>query len=263
MKNLFPIHKFNRSDVEYQILTDENQGELAKYMLNNHLKKLIITSDKDGIGWNQLFLPDLTGFDFIEELLVYWTNIKDIKGIHSCKNVKVLWLDNDDKTELDFSQFPKIEKLISWDRKGIDKIWDVGTIKDLTLAGIKKSDFKPGIALKTIERLRIIKTPLEDISFLAECEQLVFLELLEMSKIEDLDVIGRLKNIKHLRIEANKVKNFSFIRFLKNLEKCYLSSKVGVFNVEDFKDFKKIEKINLSGNPKIQEVNRFLQKSYF
>jgi len=262
MKNLFPTYKFNRSDVEYQMLTEDNQSKLAEYMWNNHLKKLIITSDKDGIGWNNLFLPDLTEFDFIGELLIYGTNIKDIKGIHSCKNVKVLWLDNDDRTELDFSLFPKIEKLISRERKGIDKVGDVKTIKDLTLAGLKRNGFKSGVALKTIERLRIIKTPLEDISFLAECEQLVSLELLEMRKIEDLDVVSRLKNLKHLRIESNRVIDFSFIRFLKNLEKCYLSSKIGVFNVEDFKDLKKIEKINLSGNRKIQQVNRFLQKAY-
>ncbi|TCC99682.1 leucine-rich repeat domain-containing protein [Pedobacter hiemivivus] len=263
MKNSFPTYKFTKFDMEYQILTDENQSKLAEYMLNNHLKKLIITSDKDGIGWNHSFLPDLTEFDFIEELLVYWTNIKNIKGIHSCKNVKVLWLDNDDKTELDFSLFPKIEKLVSWDRKGIDEIWAVKTIKDLTLAGLKSNYFKSGAALKTIERLRIIKTHLEDISFLAGCEQIVFLELLELSKMENLDGIGMLKNLKHLRIDANKVKDFSFIRFLKNLEKCYLSSKIGVFNVENFKDLKKIEKINLSGNQKVQEINRFLQKSYF
>src|SRR5690606_27949115 len=108
---------------EYQILTEENHTLLAGYMQSNGLKNLIIVSDEDGKGWNKDYLPSLKPFEFIEELLIYWTNIKDIKEVEVCINIKRLVLDNDDKTEIDFTKFQNLEELVSWERKKIDTVW--------------------------------------------------------------------------------------------------------------------------------------------
>ena len=213
-ENKFPIFRFTNSDIEYQVITEENSTSLARYMQKNDLKKLIITSSENGPGWNGSTLPDLSDFVFLEELLIHWTNIKNIDGIHSCKNLKVLWLDNDDATSIEFSNFPYLEKFISWERKKIKNIWNVSTIKELTLAGLRKDNFTYGEAFKSIEKLRILKTPLMDISFLSKNNKISFLELLDFSKIEDLSPLQTLVQLKHLRISAHKVKDFSFLKYL-------------------------------------------------
>jgi Leucine-rich repeat (LRR) protein len=264
MRNIFPIYKFKRSDVEYQIITDENKATLSGYMHDNNLKRLIITpGDDKGKGWNHNYLPDLSSFDFIDELLVYWTNIDDIKGVEVCKNLKTLWLDNGDKTYIDFSNFSKLEKFISWDRKGIENIWDVPTLKILTVAGLKKGQFKSGIALDSVQKLRILKTALEDISFLSRARNVFSLELLEMNKIKDLDVLGKLVQLEHLRIEANKVINFYFVKNLVNLKSCYIKSKVAKnIDVGCFLPLMELKDFNISGNEIMQIINAELKNIF-
>jgi Leucine-rich repeat (LRR) protein len=263
MNDKFPIFKFNfPNSEEYQVITEENSDTLAEYMRSKNLKKLIVISDDDAPAWNSELMPDLSDFSFLDELLVYWTNISDIEGVHHCVNLKTLWLDNDDKTAVDFSKFPYLEKFISWSRKNIENIWRVSTLKELTLAGLKRNHFQSGAALKSIEKLRILKTPLEDISFLIDSKNVVFLELLDMSKIENLTPLRYLTKLKHLRITANKVKDFSFIRQLVNLETLYITSKVAEFEFDHFTGLNNIKKINISGNPQIQMFNKELSKIF-
>lgn len=256
---LFPRFSFAGNSDQYQVITTKNSRSLSLYMQKNGLKKMIIISDENNIGWNEDFLPELGDFLFLEELLIHWTNIKNIDGIHSCVNLKTLRIDNDDRTEIDFSCFPNIEEVVSWDRKNIKAVWSIPTLKRLTLAGVNKMNFSYGIAIKSIEKLRIIKTTLMDISFLSEANRLLFLELLNFNKIEDLSPLQTLIQLKHLRISANKVKDFSFIKHLINLETLYISSKIGVFSKEYFSGLTKLKKINLSGNPEIQRFNKELQ----
>lgn len=259
---MYPIFKFDKPQSEvYQIITKYNHKTLSSYMRDNGLNKLIITSNEDDHkGWNEPILPDLKEFDFIEELLVYWTNIQDIEGIHSCINIRTLWLDNNDKTAIDFSKFTYLEKFVSWERKNIKNIWGVSTLKNLTVAGLKKHHFSQGIALDSIEKLRILNTALVDISFIANGKNITYLELLGMTKLTDLQDLKELIKLKHLRIGANKVRDFSFIKNLYNLEYLYVSSKVAEFKVEYFKHLNNIKKMNLSGNSDIAAFNNKLLK---
>ena len=257
---MFPKTKVSEKD--FQVITEKNVSFLPEYMIKNALNRIIITPSENGIGWNSNYLPNLEPFNFIEELSVHWTKIDNIKGIEVCKNVKTLLLDNGDKTFIDFREFHKLERVFSWDRKGIEKIWNIPTLKDLSLAGLKRNHFQNGIALDTLEKLRIIQTPLEDISFLLRGKNIYFLELLGMSKLDNLDIIGNMTNLTHLGIEANKVRDFSFIRNLINLERCFLCSKSSEMCLEDFLNFKKIKSLNISGNEKTRIINRAIDEFY-
>ena len=260
MKIEYPIYKFKLSEDQYQIITEENVDSLPYYMKENCLKKAIIISSEDKNGWNSTELPDLANFSFIEELLVYWTNIKNIKGIECCSLLKTLWIDNEDRTEIDFKKFPYLQKFVSWDRKNIQNIWEVPTLRELTLAGVKPNSFHSGEALKSLTKLRVLNTSLKDISFIENGANIHFLELLNFSKIEDLTPLKQLKNLRHLRIDCNKVVDFSFLRDLINLETLYISSKVEAFEFDYFLGLTLLKKVNISGNSKIQTFNRELQK---
>lgn len=258
-ENAFPFYKFKNSDDEYSILTSSNKNVLAKHMESNNLKKLIITSDEDEIGWNETYLPDLNEFEFIEELLIYWTNIKDITNIHSCKNLKVLWLDNDDTTKIDFQSFSKIEKIITWNRKGIDTIWNIPTLKSLTIANVKAKDYHSGSTLNSLNKLRVLKSNVEDLSFLSKAKNISFLELLSLSKLKDISFIEKMESIQHLRIDVNNIEDFSSIEKLSNITSCYLASKKGRLSIDYFKSLKKIEKFNFRGNNNMISTNKELK----
>lgn len=260
MKIEYPIYKLKLSEDQYQIITEQNIDSLPYYMKENCLKKAIIISSEDKNGWNSTELPDLANFSFIEELLVYWTNIKNIKGIECCNLLKTLWIDNDDRTEIDFKKFPYLQKFVSWNRKNIQSIWEVPTLRELTLAGVKPNSFHSGEALKSLTKLRVLNTSLKDISFMGNAVNIHFLELLNFSKIEDLTPLKQLKSLRHLRIDCNKVVDFSFLRNLTNLETLYISTKVGIFEFDYFLGLTLLKKVNISGNSKIQTFNRELQE---
>jgi hypothetical protein len=149
MKNKFPTFKFdNPNTEEYQVITEDNSDTLAQYMISKNIRKLIIISQEKEPAWNSSVMPDLSDFSFLEELLVYWTNISNIEGVHYCINIKTLWLDNDDKTAINFSKFPYLEKFISWNRKNIKDIWNVPTLKELNACRIEKESVPIGSSIK-------------------------------------------------------------------------------------------------------------------
>lgn len=259
----FPTFKFNRSETEYYLLNNKNYKDLAAHIKQSSNYKLLIMSTDDDTGWNETFLPDMSSFEFLEELRIHWTNVNDITEIHKCKNLRTLIIDNGDKTPINFAVFSKLENFVSWDRKEIEDIWDVPNLKSLTVAGLKRNHFKKGKALETISKLRIIKTPMDNIDFLGNCQQLAFLELLEMSKIEKLDILGTLPKLVHLRVEANKVKDFSFIAKLNKLQTCYLSSKNAEMNLTDFENLPEIKRVVVDGNNNAKAINKKLQANYF
>ena len=139
--------KFGGYHKEFAILTPENYEKLPAYMQEKGIKKLQI---KDDIyGWNRDYMPSLKPFDFIDELFVFWTGIDDISEIQCLHSLKKLYLDNGDKTKIDFSNFPFLEVLLSWDRKNIETAWDIPSLKELKLYGLKKKHYKEGESLKS------------------------------------------------------------------------------------------------------------------
>lgn len=256
MEEKYPIWKFKLSDVCYQIATENNINSLATYMKQNSLKNLIFISDFEKPAWNSYIMPNLTEFDFIEKLSVHWTNIKDINEIHKCTSIRNLSLDNDDKTYIDFSKFPYIEHFVSWNRKGIENVWDIPTITDLTVAGLNRKQFpKNTNCLYTTKRLRILKTPLETLSFLEGNTSIKYLELSDFSKIKSLKEVGTLQQLEYLYIKANNVSDFSFLKDLSSLKALFIISKVAEFSFEYFENMPQLERIALSGNKDIQRFN--------
>jgi len=138
-----------------------------------------------------------------------------------------------------------LQKFVSWDRKNIQSIWEVPTLRELTLAGVKPNSFHSGEAFKSLTKLRVLNTSLKDISFIENGVNIHFLELLNFSKIEDLTPLKQLKNLRHLRIDCNKVVDFSFLRDLTNLETLYISSKMGAFEFDYFLGLTLLKKVNI------------------
>ena len=95
--------------------------------------------------------------DFIDELFVFWTGMDDISEIQCLHNLKKLYLDNGDKTKIDFSNFPFLEVLLSWDRKNIETAWNIPSLKELKLYGLKKKQYKEGESLKSLIIIRLKK----------------------------------------------------------------------------------------------------------
>ncbi|MBQ4804847.1 hypothetical protein J8L88_18430 [Aquimarina sp. MMG015] len=252
MNEKFPIYKFKLDETVYSVLNETNFKDLSYHMKDNELYNLLI----DGRFWKAKSLPNMEKFNFINELKVIWTEIDDISPIQSCTDVRILTLDNGDKTKIDFNSFPNLEKLFSWSRKNIKNVWNIKGIKDLALAGLKKQDFVDGYALDSIEKLRLVKTPVEDLSFIKRAQNLKRLDLRSMSKLENIDFLNSLKNLEYLFLEANKVRDFKVVSKLTKLKTCILKSKNAIIDTNDFLTLNTLEKITLNGNEHLRTISR-------
>ena len=245
--------KFGGYGGEFVILTPENYDYLPAYMQEQGLKKLIIKEDT--YGWNKDEMPQLAAFDFVEELFVFWTRIDDISEIEHLHNLKKLYLDNGDNTRIDFSNFPLLEELLSWSRKGIEEAWDIASLKVLKLYGLKKEQYKKGRALASVLELDLRSTTVEDLSFLADCKNLKNLHLSYMKRLKDLSFLKTLTELEVLVIEGNKIEDFGVVSCLKRLKQCSLDSKIGTAKSDDFIHLKAVESFGLYGNKTMQKVS--------
>lgn len=248
----FPTYKFNLSDTVYCVLTKENQKDLASYMKEENFYNLLI----DGRFWEENYLNNMNQFDFLKELFVMWTKVDDLSPIQDIQSVEILTLDNGDKTNIDFSNFPNLKKIFSWKRSGIEKIWSVPTLKDLALGGLKRSDYIIGASLESFEKLRLVKTNVEDLMFLEETKNLKRLDLRGMSKLKNIEFLKKLTCLEYLFLEANQVRDFSVVNNLKGLRTCILKSKNAESCVDHFSQLKRLEKFALNGNENLRQVSR-------
>ena len=246
--------KFGGYHKEFAILTPENYEKLPAYMQEKGIKKLQIKDDS--YGWNRDYMPSLKSFDFIDELFVFWTGIDDISEIQCLHNLKKLYLDNGDKTKIDFSNFSFLEVLLSWDRKNIETAWDIPSLKELKLYGLKKKQYKEGESLKSLLSLDLRSTAVEDLSFLAQCKNLRKLCLYYMKQLKDISFLKNLEQLEYLSIEGNKIENFSVVSFLGNLKKCSLDSRIATADSNDFIHLKKLESFGLFGNNQMLKVSK-------
>lgn len=257
----YPIWRFINSTVDYSVITSRNCKTLSEHMQKHNLSNLIIMGIKN--AWESPIMPNLKDFSFIKELRIIDTNIMDIDEIHYCHNLNTLMLQNNDNTQIHFSQFPVMTDFTSGNRIQLDAVWDCPTLKSITLVGVNKKYFKEGKALENITQIRIIKSALASLEWMKGAESsLEYLQLSELSKLEKIDNLKAFENLKYLNVFANKLSNFSVMSFFHDLEYCYLSSKNGDFRFDDFTSFKELKDIWLNGNDKAISVTKLVRKHY-
>ncbi len=256
MNKKFPITSFNNSPERvYHVLTDENIDELPQIMKNKNSFRLLITNryidderDERGLlventAYTKTFLPDMSPFKDIKELRFMGSKVNDLSPIHDCVNIQSLILHNNDKTDLNYSCFTKLEKLVSWERQGIKKIWNISTLKQLSLENLKKHHYAEGRALKNLFSLSLGSTSIENLDMLEQCENLEYLTLSRMSKLKDISFIEKLHNLRYLSVEAKHVVDFSPLLHLPNLQVLCIEGGKSAPLIKDTSIFFKLKKL--------------------
>ena len=228
---------------------------VADYMIKNNLTGIVF-SKYLGFIENEVLINRI--FDFVDELHIIDSNIKNISFVFNFPNVKKMIIQNDDKTKLDINRFEQLEKLFLTWRKGV-----VNLFKNRSLKVIKLEDFKEKQLIDVdddlkLEELWFSNSAIEDLSCLGKLKRLKKLNLDSLRCLEDSGWLEELIYLEELNISSCKristtiLKNVGELRDLKRL---YFSKMGEIPTITYISKLKQIEVIGFIEETKIVDGN--------
>jgi Leucine-rich repeat (LRR) protein len=214
------IDTFKGQDKRLLFWEDGDSCAVVKeHMRSNNVSGLVFSRY---LGFRGDMVDINESFDFVDEINILETYITDISFIKNFPNVKILNIQNDDRTKLDLSIFPKLEDIFLVWRKGVINLFNHKNIKKIRLEGYKEKVLSFGDDME-LEELEISVSPVEDLTDLNKLQKLRRLQIAHLRCLEDSLWLRNLKNLEVLNISsckklANSIpENMTGLRGLKKL----------------------------------------------
>lgn len=261
--------KFNKPDAVVNLENKELENILKEELGLKKSQKLKISDvleiktlilDEETIFEN---LNDLAYFPNLAELYLFdQKNLENLNGIENCVNLKALTIDGcsfsdvsaiskvssleyveiNDTPITDASAVFSLPNLTGFFSTGGTYISDISALKgNTTLTGFRLNspELKDISVLKDIDSLRLLwienadKIPLKQFSMLKNLQNLQVIVLGNMNLGNGIgNYIAQLKELKYLYLYGNNIKNYTFLKSLKNLVN-FSKDPVNIFDVFD------------------------------
>lgn len=187
-------------------------------------------------------------------------NIKSLKGVEYCINLKALHLKS--QTSLNLSPISKLNKLeyLSCTIKDnslldISFLSNIASLKTLYISNNQIEDISP---LKNLVNLETINLSMNNIKNLEPLENLINLSYISLAnnKIKDLAPLKSLIKINYLSLSKNQLYDLSALKNLTKLENLYLNDNQ-LSDISALSDLVKLSYLDLSNN-KISDISPFI-----
>ncbi len=169
----------------------------------------------------------LIDYPQIEKLYISVYEYIDYQIINSLQNLHTLSIDvlANDNQKIDFSNFPKLEKLsFDWRLKE-ENLDNVRTLRYLTIGKFKKKDLTYLSKLNKIESLGIFQSQIKSLNGINELTNLKKLCIVLCPKLSKLDGISACENLEELIIaNAKNINDINELSKLKKLRKIRIES---------------------------------------
>jgi len=140
----------------------------------------------------------------------------DYSAIHSVSSLIHLSVNTADKKEIDFTAFPKLTSVTLRWRPKASSLFRCTQLRHLFLGNYNERDLSQLSDLRKLKYLRINLGSVISLNGLRNIIGLEELMLMQATKLEDIDEILELKNLKSLRVDnCKKVKNIGAIKKMK------------------------------------------------
>ncbi|MFA5292201.1 MAG: hypothetical protein WC496_04110 [Phycisphaerae bacterium] len=204
------------------VLTTGWSKQITEYFLSNKIKELDLNI---AFGWNDRDLEFLKELKGLLSLDILAGIREDISPIHYLSDLKELTLQVIHKTKIDFSCFPKLEKVgLDWSPK-IKSVLECKSLKRILMCKYKsdKRDLSAFSNLPNLEELCFKICNIERIGDISNLKNLQTLELHWASKLTSLKGLEVLKGLQILHIDTcRRVNRIDAVGKLEKLEEFYL-----------------------------------------
>ncbi|MBK0010276.1 leucine-rich repeat domain-containing protein [Bacillus sp. S35] len=241
------IHKETKySEEETVYINDKYLDECIEYINRHRVKSLNITNEH----YKREDINFLFQCNHIEYLSIHGEYLKDISGIYSLKNLKGLGITSTN-LDIDLSHLNTLESLtLSWNKK-FKNINQLSNLKGLYIwkynPGNKNlEEFKE---LKNLENLHLTQCRVESLQGIQYLNKLNSLDIAYLRSLKSLEGLENLDvSLKFLKIEACKnIEDVSVIGLLKNLEKLSLPRCGELPSINFIKNLKKLNGFSFLG----------------
>ena len=197
------------------VLQGSWKDEILDYMLVNGIKELAVNYARGFSGVNLDFLRRLP---FLEGLLLLVYNIPDISVVHQLHELRTLIDGCRNKTPLDFTQFPRLEKCgMSW-RNGSESLFQCKKLEWLNVSKYPGKDTEGFEQLVDLKTLYLSASRVEDLAGLGSLKSLKLLGLYRLIHLTTLAGLSTLNNLEALDIQTcKKLNNIEDVRTLTGL----------------------------------------------
>ena len=183
------------------VLQGDWKDEFLDYMLVNSIKEITVNYAR---GFNGTRLDFLQRLPFLEGLLLLVYHIPDISVVHHLHELRSFVNGCRDKTPLDFTQFPNLERCgINW-RDGSESLFQCRRMVWLSISKYQGKDteqFQQFVDLKT---LYLHVSQVQDLAGLGLLHSLRSLSLYRLGHFTTLSVLSALTYLEALDIQTCK-----------------------------------------------------------
>lgn len=215
--------RFSIEDGRYgpQLVLQSSWSEEVVQVMEAHgIRELYLNEEK---GFRDKDVSFLSQVPDLEVLWIVHHTIQDISPIHVLHGLRSLKANTYCKTEIDFTQFPKLEHCyLEW-RPRARSLFQCATLQDLWINRYQGKETDPFAALSNLVSLSLANAPVQSLTGLARLNELRFLGLYRLLKLPSLHGIEGLERLEALELNACRaIGSIEEIRGLANLRRLHL-----------------------------------------
>ncbi len=247
MKNfIIENGKYGKKLVLCSTLTEHT----VEYCMKKEIRELELNWAKGFKAENLSFLENLTE---LQAFTICDYTINDISQIERLKNLRELQISTYCKTPINFNNFPKLETLSLFWRKGVSGLENLKNLKRLFLYKYNPAckDLSELSSLKNLEYLSLKIPSIQSVGGVEKLSGLKFLGIYGGTKLQNIDRLAELESLQTLEIDTcRKINDITVIGKLAGLQTLSIS------NCDDIESLKPISKLaNLTELRFIESTN--------
>jgi hypothetical protein len=231
------------------ILTSYWDASTERSLLNLPIAELELNRGKGWVGQDLSFLahfPELLGIKIIGR------TAESVAPIHSLHNLRALTVMTYCKTELRFSEFPKlIDCAIQWRAKA-KSVFECLSLKKLFINGFSGSDTQPFEKLVNLESLGILGSPIRTLEGLSYLSQLRSLRLGALRKLASLKGLEPLELLEKLEINTcRSIGSIDELSALMNLRELHLDNMGDIQSLKPLSGLLRLQRLTFAESTNI------------
>lgn len=204
------------------VLTSAWNPEVRRYMEENKIAGLVLNYARGWVGDSISFVTDLP---FLREFVIVDWKIKEVSPVHELKQLRSLQVSTYCNTSIQFDNFPDLEDCgLRW-RNGSESLFVQRTLKHLFLSDSPLTDSSVVAEMIGLESLSISTSSIKDVWGIGNLRRLRTLGLYHLKQLENLTGLEGIPQLEELEIvDCRKVENIEPIGELVNLRKLILGN---------------------------------------
>jgi Leucine-rich repeat (LRR) protein len=219
------------------VVTSEWNEGISHYILAHNIPELYLNYAK---GWKGKDLSFLSGLSHLQAFsVIHWT-IDDIYPVNNLHLLRSLEISTYCKTQINFEEFPHLERCALRWRKKAKSLFKQKSIKRLFIDGYSEKNTSAFSNLTELEYLTLSNAPIRSLQGLGKLHKLQYLGLHNLRKLESLSGIEDLRNLEELNVNGcsslssiGEIANFNQLRKLQLCDNKEIETLKPIENLKD------------------------------